>query len=68
MTDLLSTADVAERLRKSTRFVRDEFKRRNLRGFKYGGELHFTAEDVDAYIQAHTNVVPVSPRRKRRAS
>ena len=68
MSDLLSTADVAERLRKSTRFVRDEFKRKNLRGFKFGGELHFTAEDVQAYIDAHTNVVPVAPRRKRRAS
>jgi hypothetical protein len=68
MNELLSTADVAALLRKSTRFVRDEFKRRNLRGFKYGGELHFTAEDVQAYVEAHTNVVPVSPRRKQRAS
>lgn len=68
MTDLLSTEDVAGRLRKSTRFVRDEFKRRNLRGFKFGGQLHFTEADVMAYIEAHTNVVPVSPRRKRRAS
>lgn len=68
MTDLLTTAEAAELLRKSTRFVRDEFKRGNLRGFKYGGDLHFSPADIDAYLAAHRNIVPVSPRRKRRAS
>ena len=66
--NLLSTSEVAAMLRKSERFVRDEYKRKNLRGFKFGGTLNFTEADVLAYIEAHTNVVPVAPRRKRRAS
>lgn len=46
---LLTTAEVAEQLRKSPRFIRDEFKRGALRGVKFGGKLHFTQTDVDAY-------------------
>lgn len=65
---LLTTSEAAERLRKSTRFVRDEWKRGNLRGSKFGGELHFREDDLDAYVIAHLNVVPVTTRRKRRAS
>jgi hypothetical protein len=38
---LLTTAEVAEQLRKSTRFIRDEFARGALRGSRFGGELHF---------------------------
>jgi hypothetical protein len=50
----------------STRFVRDEFARANLRGAKFGGDLHFTQADVDAYIDAHRNRAPVTRRRRRR--
>lgn len=66
--NLLTTTETADRLRKSTRFVRDEFKRGNLRGFKYGGDLHFSPDDIESYLAAHRNVVPASTRRKRRAS
>jgi len=65
---LLTTAEAAERLRKSTRFIRDEWKRGNLRGSKFGGELHFTKADLDSYVTAHLNVQPLPQRRKRRVS
>jgi hypothetical protein len=60
---LLKTADVAERLGKSTRFVADELRRKNLRGSFIGGEWHVAEEDLAAYIEAHMNV-----SRVRRAS
>jgi excisionase family DNA binding protein len=60
---LLSVAEVAEVLRKSTRFVADELRRKRLAGSKYGGEWHVTRADVDAYIEAHRNVRPVVRRR-----
>lgn len=67
MSHLFTTSEAAERLRKSTRFIRDEYKRGNLRGAKYGGELHFTETDLDAYIEAHLNVKPIVRRRRRSA-
>lgn len=63
MTALLTTAEVAELLRKSPRFVADEYRRKRLPGSKYGGELHFTQADVDAYIEAHRSVPRVKARR-----
>lgn len=62
MTALLSVTDTADRLRKSTRFVLDELRRKNLRGSKYGGEWHVTEADLDTYIEAHMNVGKVRGR------
>lgn len=63
---LLTTAEVAEQLRQSIRFIHDEFRRGALRGSKFGGKLHFTQADVDAYIDAHRNKAPMSRRRRSR--
>ncbi len=65
---LLTTAEAAERLRKSPRFVRDEYGRGHLRGSKYGGELHFAEADLDAYVQARLNIAPAPRRRRKRAA
>lgn len=56
MTSLLTVTEAAERLRKSTRFVKDEIKRKNLRASFYGRQWHVTPEAIDAYIAAHMNV------------
>lgn len=58
-TQLLTVTDAAERLRKSTRFVLDELRRKNLRGSKYGGEWHIAEADLDVYVEAHANVAKV---------
>lgn len=62
MTNLLTVSEVADRLRKSTRFVHDELRRKNLRGSKYGGEWHVNEADLDTYIDAHMNVSKVARR------
>lgn len=59
MSDLLTVSEAADRLRKSPRFVLDELRRKNLRGSKFGGEWHVSPADLDAYVEAHTNVRPV---------
>lgn len=59
---LLTTAEVAERLRRSQRFVVDELRRKNLRGAKYGGGWGIREDDLDTYIEAHMNVTPVRKR------
>lgn len=60
---LLTTAEVAERLRMSVRFVQDEWHRGRLPGSKFGGALRFTETAVSAYIEAHANVAaPTVPR------
>lgn len=53
---VLLVAEVAERLRKSERFVLDELRRKNLRGSKFGGEWHIDPDDLQAYVEAHMNV------------
>lgn len=58
MTSLLTVPEVAERLRKSTRFVHDELRRKNLRGSKVGGWV-VSEEDLQAYIDRNANVRPV---------
>lgn len=57
--DLLSVSDAADRMRKSTRFVLDELRRKNLRGSKFGGEWHISPADLEAYVEAHMNVSKV---------
>lgn len=58
-TPLLTVADVADRLHKSTRFVLDELRRKNLRGARFGGQWHITEDDLAAYVEAHMNVAKV---------
>ncbi len=59
MSDLLTVPEVAERLRKSERFVKDELRRKNLRGSRFGGAWHVSDSDLKIYIEAHANVSPV---------
>lgn len=56
---LLTVAEVAERLRKSERFVVDELRRKNLAGSKYGGAWHVSEADLATYVNAHRNVSAV---------
>lgn len=63
MATLLTAAEVAERLRKSTEFVCDELTRKNLRGSKIGREWRVDPADLQTYIDAKANV-----SRVRRAS
>ena len=66
--DLLTTAEVAARLRKSSRFVRDELGRKHLRGSRFGGEWRISEADLAAYVEAHLNMQPVARRRRRRSA
>lgn len=59
MSDVLTVSEAAVVMRKSTRFVLDELRRKNLRGSKYGGEWHITRVDLDAYVESHMNVAKV---------
>jgi excisionase family DNA binding protein len=58
VTDLLTPKEVAERLKCSERFVLDELRRKNLRGFKLSG-WRVDEADLETYICAHANVRPV---------
>lgn len=64
MNGLLTVAEVAERLRVSPRFVRDELMREKLVGSRFGGEWRIAETAVDVYIEAHLNVRPVKQRRR----
>lgn len=59
---LLTVPEVADRLRKSERFVLDELRRKNLRGSRFGGAWHVTEADLTTYIEAHANVSQVRGR------
>ena len=63
-TTLLTIPEVERILRKKYRFVLNELTRGNLRGSHFGGQWHVTPADLDAYIEAHTNVRPVEKRRR----
>lgn len=54
----LTSADVAEALSTSERYVLDELRRKNLRGTKLGGKLGWrvTEDDLAAYLEAKANV------------
>lgn len=56
MTSRLNVAEVATDLRKSERFVLDELRRKNLRGAKIGGEWFVLPDDLESYVEAHSNV------------
>lgn len=62
MTALLTVPEVAEKLRKSERFVLDELRRKNLRGARFGGAWHVVDSDLETYIEAHANVRAVDRR------
>lgn len=53
---LLTPLEVADRLNCSERFVKDELRRKNLRGIKVPVGWRVAPADVDIYIEAHANV------------
>lgn len=56
MSTLLTPKEVALQLKCSDRFVKDELRRKNLRGIKTGAGWRISETDVDIYIEAHANV------------
>lgn len=57
--NLLTPAEVAIQLNVSERFVKDELRRKNLRGIKTGAGWRLEESDVKTYKDAHANVRPV---------
>lgn len=53
---LLTPADVALILKASERFVKDELRRKNLRGIKTAAGWRVDEADLDTYIDAKANV------------
>lgn len=60
---LLTVPEAAEVMRCSERFIKDELRRKNLRGSKTAAGWRISEVDIDVYIEAHANV-----RRVRKAS
>jgi excisionase family DNA binding protein len=56
VTALLTPQEVAERLQCSDRFVKDELRRKRLRGIKTGAGWRVSEVDLDIYIESHANV------------
>lgn len=56
MNPLLTVPEVAEILRCSDRFVKDELRRKNLRGAVIGGAWKVSQVDLDIYREAKANV------------
>lgn len=54
----LTVREVADRLRRSTKFVERELRAKNLRGANIGG-WRVAEADLESYIEAHMNVRPV---------
>lgn len=65
MSTRLTVPEVADELRCSARFVRDEIARGNLPASKVGRQLLIEAHDVQAYVAARTTT-PTGARRARR--
>lgn len=65
MVTLLTVPEVAERLRVSENYVRDELRRNNLRGTKLANVAgwRISEDDLETYLNAKANV-----SRVRRAS
>tara|TARA_R100001230_G_C5642995_1_gene148906 strand:- start:167 stop:361 length:195 start_codon:yes stop_codon:yes gene_type:complete len=59
---MLTVAEAADRLRRSERFVKDELRRKNLRGIKTPAGWTVLETDLDLYIDAHANVSQVRGR------
>lgn len=54
--NLLTVAEVAERLKCSERFVLDELRRKNLRGSRLGAGWRVDEGDLETYVEAQMNV------------
>lgn len=54
--NLLTTIEVADRLKMSQRFVLDELRRKRLRGSKLGGEWRVSEADLNTYVESLANV------------
>lgn len=63
----LTTADVAARLQKSSRTVRQLANHGELRASKVGRDWRYDEADVTAYVDRNANV-PRAARRRRRAA
>lgn len=59
MSGLLTPADVALLLNVSERNVKDEIRRKNLRGIKTAAGWRVEPTDVETYKSARANVRPV---------
>lgn len=59
---MLTVPEVAEQLRCSTRFVRDEIRRKNLRASKIGDAWKVAEADLQRYVDAKANVTLVRGR------
>lgn len=56
---LFTVDEAAEILRCSAYFVRDELKRKQLRGSKIGREWRIKPADLDTYVEARMNLARV---------
>lgn len=56
---LLTPAEAAEILVCSERMVKDELRRKNLRGIKTSAGWRIDRDDLQVYIDAHANVAKV---------
>ena len=65
--DVLTVPEVATKLRKTERFVRDELGRGRLRGSRFGGAWHVRPADLAAYIEANMNIRAVEKRVRKSA-
>lgn len=59
MSAPLTVKEAAAKLRRSERFVKDELRRKNLRGYLYGGAWSIDEDDLEAYREAKANVSKV---------
>lgn len=56
MPDLMTVEQVAAKLNRSEYFVRNELKRKNLRGTKIGRHWGVKPSDLEAYVEARMNL------------
>ncbi|HRD62914.1 helix-turn-helix domain-containing protein [uncultured Nocardioides sp.] len=59
MKKWLTPSEAAEEMRCSERFVKDELRRKKLRGIKTGAGWRISPADIDVYMDAKANVRPV---------
>ncbi len=59
---LLTAAQVAERLQLHERTVTSWLRKGYLRGFKLGKEWRVSPDDLQAFLEARANMTPDKPR------
>lgn len=64
---LLTSREVADRLREHPRTVLRRLRSSELRGHKIGRQWLISEDDLQRFLDEHTNYRPVDPRRRRRA-